>query len=396
MRILMLTHNFADLRSSFVRAFSLAAPLVEMGHEVTLIGSAMRPGLRCHKTVKRGVRILQLGGITYDRMRNGGLDPVDSLRRVRHALTADYDLIHGFEHRLAVSLPALCGRYGRHRPFISDWVDLWGLNGGIALERGLPTRLTLGVIDHLVESNLRRFADGVTVISKHLMALALANGVAHSSIRLVQVGANTDLIRPLDAAAMRLRYGLPEDAPVLVHIGFAPYDSALLAETFILLARANPRLRLLLAGTPMPILQEKVKQAGVHSQVHYAGVVPYEELEQVLACGDVMMLPLSNRTLNVARFPNKFGDYLAAGRPIATNQTGEVGEIVVKEGVGVAAPDHPQAYARAVAQLLDNPAQRAQMGARARQLAEDRLSWRALAKETEVLYHRVYDEFRKK
>jgi glycosyltransferase involved in cell wall biosynthesis len=313
-----------------------------------------------------------MGGVTPDRIRNGGLDPVDCLRRVRHVLTADYDLIHGFDHRLAVSLPSLCGRYGRRLPFISDWADLWGLHGGIAQKRSLVGRLTLGMADHIIEGRFRRLADGVTVISTYLLKLALGHGVPRSSIRLVQVGANVEHIRPLDSVAMRQRYGLPEDAPILVHIGFAPHDSTLLAETFILLARANPKLRLILTGAPMTTLQDKAAQAGVRSQLHYAGVVPYEQLQQVLACGDVMLLPLSNQTLNVARFPNRFGDYLAAGRPIATNQTGELGDMVVKEGIGIAAPDNPQAYAQAVATLLADQPRRAQMGARARVLAESR------------------------
>ena len=391
MRILMLTHNIAGVGGSYMRAYSLAVPLVAMGYEVTLIGSTMQPTLRSDETLDRGVRILQMGGVTSDRIRHGGLDPFDCIRRVHHVLTTDYDLIHGFDHRMAVCLPALCGRYGRRLPFISDWADLWGLHGGIALERPLVGRLTLGTVDHLVESRLRRFADGVTVISKYLMNLALANGVPRSSIRLVQVGANTEHIRPLDAVAMRQHYGLPEDAPILVHIGFAPYDTGLLAETFILLARANPKLQLILTGAPMLALQEKAAQGGVRSQLHYAGVVPYEQLQQVLACGDVLLLPLSNRTLNVARFPNRFGDYLAAGRPIATNLTGEVGDIVDKEGIGVAAPDNPQAYAQAVAGLLADHAQRAQMGARARALAENRYSWHAMAKEAESLYQSVYN-----
>ena len=142
----------------------------------------------------------------------------------------------------------------------------------------------------------------------------------------------------------------------------------------------------------MPALQEKAAQAGVQSQLHYAGVIPYDQLQQILACGDVMMLPLSNRTINVARFPNRFGDYLAAGRPVATNQTGEVGEIVTREEIGIAAPDDPQAYAQAITGLLANHALAAQMGAKARQLAETCFSWHAMAKETESLYQKVHND----
>lgn len=394
MRVLMLTHNMAGLGGTYLRAYSLAVPLVAMGHEVTLLASAAQPTLRTREMTVHGVRIIQMGGITPARVRHGGLDPFDGVRRVQHVHAHAYDIVHGFDHRGAVSLPALWARLieprigGRRVPFVSDWADLWGM-GGIADTRSRLAQLTLGLADHVMERRVRRYADGVTVISDYLLEQARALGVPREAIRLVQVGANADMIEPLDAAAMRRKFGVAEDAPTLVHVGFVPYDVELLADTFILLARENPRMRLLMAGAPTPLLHTKVAQAGVQDQVRHVGVVPYAEMQQLLACGDVMLLPLSNRTINVARFPNRFGDYLAAGRPLATNLTGEVGKIVVNENIGVATADNPSAFAAAIAALLADPDRRAQMGTRARQLAEGRYSWCAMAQEVDALYHAV-------
>ena len=99
-----------------------------------------------------------------------------------------------------------------------------------------------------------------------------------------------------------------------------------------------------------------------------------------------MLLPLSDRPVNSARFPNRFGNYLAAGRPIATNPTGDVGEVVEREQVGIVAPDEPGAFADAVLRLLDDLPTCGAMGRRARDLAETRYSWPAAVEPAYLMY----------
>jgi glycosyltransferase involved in cell wall biosynthesis len=99
--------------------------------------------------------------------------------------------------------------------------------------------------------------------------------------------------------------------------------------------------------------------------------------------------------VNAARFPNRFGDYLAAGRPIATNPTGDVGEIVEREQVGIVAPDEPRAFADAVLRLLDDPSASEAMGRRSRGLAETRYSWKALVEPLAGFYQGLVDTSQK-
>jgi glycosyltransferase involved in cell wall biosynthesis len=111
----------------------------------------------------------------------------------------------------------------------------------------------------------------------------------------------------------------------------------------------------------------------------HVGVVPYGELGSVMACGDVMVVPYTAQPHNEARFPNRAGDYLAAGRPIATNPTGDLARLVTSERIGIVATQTPEAFARAILELFRDPTVRTEMGSRARALAETTLSWRAIA-----------------
>jgi len=384
----MLTHNMAGIGGSFMRSASLAGALVELGHEVTLLASRREIGLRRIETLQEGVRILQMPDLLPGRVRHGGLSPIDLSARCCLVLQERFDLIHGFDHRPAVSLPALLGRRRWRVPYVADWADLWG-RGGIADERSSLGGRLLGLLDHRAEGYVHRRADAVTAITTELAGRARALGVPHERLRLVPVGANTKAIVPLPKAEMRVKLGLPLDRDVVVHIGFAPYDARLLAETFVSLARRNPRALLVLSGGRMRIAEELLDRAGLGERMVHFGVVPYERLGEVLACGDVMLLPYSDRSLNRARYPNRVGDYLAAGRPIATNPTGDVGRMLRDEGVGLVADPEPETFAQAIQMLLEDAPLREEMGRRARWLAETRLSWRSLAVPLVGLYQEL-------
>jgi glycosyltransferase involved in cell wall biosynthesis len=105
-----------------------------------------------------------------------------------------------------------------------------------------------------------------------------------------------------------------------------------------------------------------------------------------MGCADVLLLPYTNRAVNLYRYPNKLGDYLSAGRPIVTNNTGDLGRLVAEERVGLVVPDTSQAFAAAAKQLFDDAALADELGRRGRVLAESKLDWRFLARDLETFY----------
>jgi glycosyltransferase involved in cell wall biosynthesis len=114
-----------------------------------------------------------------------------------------------------------------------------------------------------------------------------------------------------------------------------------------------------------------------------------EALSAAMACADVLLLPYTNRPVNLYRYPNKLGDYLSAGRPIVTNDTGDLGRLVAEERVGLVAPDTPEAFALAVKKLFDDVALADELALRGRALAETKLDWRFLARDLEAFYIQI-------
>jgi glycosyltransferase involved in cell wall biosynthesis len=380
-RVVMLVHNTIN-RGTFNRAHSLARHLVKRGHYVTLFTGAQSRGESRSGKID-GVTVIESFDPLSRRARESGLSPFDFFGRMQSFRKLACDLIHCFDHRPAASFPGLFFAKTRRVPCVFDWADLWGFEG-IAGERGPLSRLSLGMVDQLLENTVRRRANSLTVINTALRDRARAKFSA--PIHLLPVGANSDVIKPLPKLESRRRLGLPENASIAVHTGQAPYDAVYLARSFIELAKTNPGTLLVLAGGSFPTLTRALGQAGLSQQLVQLGMLDPDNFASVMACADVLLLPYTNRAVNRFRYPNKLGDYLAAGRPIVTNRTGDLGRLVAEEQVALIAEDTPESFAKAMKQLFDNESLREELGRRGRKLAESKLDWGFFAAGLERFY----------
>jgi len=387
MRILMLAHNVA-WQGSAVRALSLARPLARRGHEVTVVAARGEPGLSALSDAVDGVTLLQPADVAPRRLRNGGLSPLDLAGRLWLARRFEADVVHAFEPRPTATLPALLLRRRLGIPYVADWADLWGPDGMGAIWPPFERR-TLGAFDGWLQERTRRSADAVTAISSNLAQRAVALGVPSDRVQLLRVGANDDTFRPGDPVVARRRLGLPADALVAVHTGFAPFDDHLLADSWVQVARVEPRAFMLTAGRRVEALDRAAARAGSVARVRQLGTLAYADLGAVMAAGDVMLLPYASNPHNDARFPNRLGDYAAAGRPVVTNPTGDLAALIESERIGRLAEPTPAAMAAAVVALLHDDEERLAMGRRARAYAEGKGSWRARAIELEELYEEL-------
>jgi glycosyltransferase involved in cell wall biosynthesis len=373
LRILMLTYNVVD-GSNYLRARSLASRLARRGHTVTLVAGRSSPGLAVRRSAIDGVSVVQYPELAPHRVRNGGLGVVDTLARCFMVQRTSADVVHAFGHRPAAALPALVRQRCRNTPFVLDWADLWG-TGGIAGERSPLLRWTLGVADGLGERRACSLADAVTVPCRPLARMARRLRPSRDGVHLLPGGASPDVVYPVPRERARRRYGVDDDAHVVVFAADSTYDAALLAETFVRVAEADTRALLLLAGDSGTRIRRLLQGRSAAGRVLSVGHVPYSDLGAVLSCGDVALLPLKQDSVNTHRFPNKICDYLAAGRPVVASPVGDMAEIVTDQGVGLTAPGDPTSLADAVLRLFGSADLRRDMGTRARALAVERLSW---------------------
>jgi len=93
-------------------------------------------------------------------------------------------------------------------------------------------------------------------------------------------------------------------------------------------------------------------------------------------------------------FPTKFAEYAAMGRPIIVNDVDETADFVRKHNCGFVSQPSPEAMAETMANAAMASAQQlAQMGARARQMAESNFSWDGIGEQYAQIVQKVTSSF---
>jgi glycosyltransferase involved in cell wall biosynthesis len=391
MRILMLTYEVINRGGNFIRAQNLARELICLGHEVVLLSGGNKPSFGNYDTLIDGVKVVCVADILPYRFRHDGMSPMQIINRIGYIKNHKFDIIHGFGHRPASSVPAIVARNQQNIPYVADWSDLWG-KGGIATLRGGLVGAIQGQIDTIMEKMVYQAADGVTVICRDLYQRLIDFKINPRKILLLPPG-GTFLSERLSSKAARLRLGLSPDCQYVVYVGNAPYDQVYLARAMVKLFKINANARMLFAGAAMPKFNQITRSSGFEPRVNYLGFVPPEKLSSVITSGDVMLIPYLNTEINRNRFPNKLGDYLSFGKPTITNATGDIGNLFNKYEIGVLAGD-PDDFATQTHRLLADRKRQKILGNNALKLVKTEFSWKNRARSLVKFYERLISEYR--
>ncbi len=124
-------------------------------------------------------------------------------------------------------------------------------------------------------------------------------------------------------------------------------------------------------GWRLEQMRRLARRIGVHERVRFKGWLASAALARELAEASVVAVP--------SIWPEPFGlvgvEAFAAGRPVVASATGGVRDWLEPGVNGLAAkPGDPQALARALSELLEDPARQQAMGAAGRELARERFS----------------------
>jgi glycosyltransferase involved in cell wall biosynthesis len=247
-------------------------------------------------------------------------------------------------------------------------------------------RLLFAGIETFYEEHFRTMADATTVISRALGERATGLGVRRDSIFWVPNGCPIEAVEAVPSRTHRSRFGIPASA-------FVVADSAMdvtLGIEQTLRATASmaaecPDVLFLMTGGKEREIGRMATRLGVSDRVRHLGVLPYTDLAAALSCADVFLMVYPDCVANRGRWPGRMGTYLALGRPVVSNPVGEVRLLFESEKCGVLAENSPEAMARAVLALRNAPATAAELGARARRVAES-MSWARMTDRVEQAY----------
>jgi glycosyltransferase involved in cell wall biosynthesis len=400
MKILMLLFGRRQ-EGTYYRAFPWARILAARGHEVTVACTSRNRLLRSRVEMDSGVRILETPSFLDGRFimaRISGMygwSPLSIALRTQEIIRGHYDIVHTFEHHMHVALPVyLAGR--KHIPrLIADWCDHYGA-GGFREQLYSPYRLAavyrvMGhpfrcLMDH-VEKDLRFRADALTVISSFFQKRAVAMGIPLEKIFLIPGSADTQTVTPIPQAVARKRLKLDPSARVVAFLGAGQFDVSFSLEAFKFVLQREPNSLYLILGPTDELVRQKIREMNIANKVIQTGWIRDEDLPYYLGSADVGLIAMRDHPVNQARWPNKIGSYMAAGRPTVCTRVSDVARLVESKQIGLVSDIRTEDFAAKILALLHNQPLREQMGQRARRIAETEFTLETQVEELERAYN---------
>lgn len=214
-------------------------------------------------------------------------------------------------------------------------------------------------------------AQVVVAVSQKVKQELLDIGIPESCIRVILCGVDLQEFSPGDAN--RKKFGLPEQVPLALFVGDIRINRKNL-DTVLQALVEVPNLHLAVVGTiegsPYPQLAE---QLGLSTRVHFLGS-PQNVVPELMKSVDLFVFPSRYEPFGLVVI-----EAMASGLPVITAKTTGAAEIVTPEcGVVLSDSEDKNALVQALNTLEGDRALRSQMGAAAREIAQQH-SWTSMA-----------------
>lgn len=247
---------------------------------------------------------------------------------------------------------------------------------------------------------LRYTLERASAVTANSQATAAELCKAAPEVRPVVIPMGVDLERfsPRSERANALRQTLAPDGPLILHVGrFAlKKGQTYLLQAMLRIVQRQPRVRLAMIGFgPLQrTLESEVRSLGLADRVRFVGKVPHEQMPDYFAAADVFVLPSivspsgDTEGLGVALL-----EALAAGTPVVASRVGGIPDIVKDGETGLLVPEkQPEALAKAILKLLEQPALGTRLVEEGRRHIEQHFSWPGVAQRFESLFEQVLQE----
>lgn len=372
------------------RMVPLAAELQLAGREVVIIAPPYtNPEDSGKVELVRGVRLVNV------RLPKAGKllsVPLLAWFMFRAALAERPALVHLFKPKgygaFAAMLMIALRRIGMRLPPVLVDTDDWEGKGG--MNDLHPYSTAEKAVFAFQERWLLRHADAVTVASRALENIA--NGLRENDGRVLYLPNCVDDGPLGDAAGLRQKHGIPQDAPVvLLYTRFFEFSQEKLHLVFSEIHHLVPVAHLLIVGKGRGSEEAELIAAsdrlGFASVLHLAGWVEPAELPNYFALANVAIYPFAENLLNRCKCPAKLTELLRAAVPVVADRVGQVAEYIRDAETGIlCAPEHWQEIAVRTAELLQDPESGRAFGAAGRYYLLEHFSWRLFAPRLQEFY----------
>ncbi len=243
---------------------------------------------------------------------------------------------------------------------------------------------------------LAGFVDRFIYISQAVEQYYRQQGIAAGAGQIVHDAYNAEAFRPVDdTAALRAEFGLTGPGWLVSNVGRLDWwkGHEYFLQAMAQVVRSQPGAKAVIVGEPDSTylsqsyyrrLQQMVSDLQLQEHVIFAGFRP--DVPRIMAASDVVVHSSSE--------PEPFGivviEAMAMGRPVVATAGGGVLDIIEDQVNGLLVPTKDAAaMAKAIQQLIQNPAQAGRLGRCAQQNVRTRFSAAQHVAAVQTIYQQI-------
>ena len=221
------------------------------------------------------------------------------------------------------------------------------------------------------------------------------NGIASDRVFVVRNGPDLKRVRPVDPDPALVGMG----KTVLGYVGaMNPQDGLdyllrALGHLVHDLKRPDFYCVLIGVGDSLDELRALAVKLKITDQVFFTGFISDEDVMRYLSSTDICLDPNPASPLNDVSTWIKIMEYMALGKPIVSFDLKET-RISAEQAAIYVKPNDELEFARAILQLMDDPARRRRMGTWGQQRLHEKLSWNVTSANLVTAYEHLFPQTR--
>lgn len=383
---ILLTHFSYYRKNGWGRIFEEAKGLAALGHTVTLLCGDETLGCFYKTHIEQSVKIVSFSDIFPHKYGNTGYGFISILFKCIFVLIHKYDICHSDSHRPNSFIPCLVNRFFHNSKIYIEWWDDFEEKANAKSYKNFISIL-LKSFEKSTAISSKKTADGIIVLSSLLAKRANALGINENRVCLIYGGCNTDKLRyNRNTDEFKKNLGIQSQFVTFGFIGNGDGEFEDLEPFFRALKEVGHRMNLKFLNFGRPFIKTIKRIPELKDLIVECGWVDYYADSSSLSAVDVFVLIKKNNIINNSGWPNKFGDYLAIGRPILVNIYGEVEAFSKKWDAALIETEYDiKSIANSIADICSDKYDLCSMGEVNRKIAEKN-SWLEKAKEIDSFY----------
>jgi glycosyltransferase involved in cell wall biosynthesis len=318
------------------------------------------------------VKILSFPDCLPRKIMKLGFGFISLLLKILYVSNKKFDIVHSDGgHRPSAGFPCRWHRFLHHSLYISEWWDYYGRGGQYENKHWL-FKLFLGWYENKSEINNHIIADGVVVLSEEMRTRARLLNINENKITIIHGGADVYNIKYLNPS----KFSSSRKSKIIFgYIGMSDYELVDLEPFIKAFVKCSKNLNIAFQSFGKKISAENKIKYGL-SNIIESGWINYFSNTEILNNIDVFILIKNDTKINRAGWPNKLGDYMAAGRPVLLTPYGDLNNFSNLYSKGFIFADWNEKHIEErICQICDGKFNLELMGQFNRKAAEKELSW---------------------